>query len=97
LVNTANPLNGALISRTLVQEIGLPKKEMFIWGDETEYMLRAQKKKFKIITVLNAEHYHPKQKKEVYKSIIKFGDIFYLRDKKRLYIYQKLYLFRVKI
>ncbi len=93
LIGTANPFNGTLISRILVQNIGLPKKEMFIWGDETEYMLRAQKNGFKIVTILNAVHYHPKQKKEVYSSIIKLGDIFYVSDPQRLFIYIRNYVY----
>jgi len=94
LIGTANPFNGTLISRILVQKIGLPKKEMFIWGDETEYMLRAKKKGFKIITVLDARHYHPKQKKEIYPSIIKkLGNVFYVKDKKKLYIYIRNYVY----
>jgi rhamnopyranosyl-N-acetylglucosaminyl-diphospho-decaprenol beta-1,3/1,4-galactofuranosyltransferase len=93
LIGSANPFNGTLISKRLVHNIGFPKKEMFIWGDETEYMLRARKNKFEIVTVLNVRFYHPKQKKEVYSSIIKLGDIFYTKDPKRLYIYIRNYIY----
>ena len=42
----ANPFNGILYSKTLMDTIGYPKKEMFIWGDEINYDLRAKKMKF---------------------------------------------------
>lgn len=57
--DTANPFNGTLISNRLITKIGFPKKEMFIWGDEIEYMLRANSFHFNIITVSDARHYHP--------------------------------------
>ncbi|HIQ51524.1 MAG TPA: glycosyltransferase [Nautiliaceae bacterium] len=57
---TANPFNGILISKKLVSKIGLPKKEMFIWGDEKEYLLRALKNNFNVLTISKAIHYHPK-------------------------------------
>ena len=62
LENVANPFNGILISKKLVQKIGYPKKEMFIWGDEIEYQLRTVNKGFNVVTVVNAIHYHPKNK-----------------------------------
>lgn len=54
--------NGVLVSRKLIQNIGYPKKEMFIYGDETEYFYRAIKNNFTVITVTKAIHYHPKEK-----------------------------------
>lgn len=55
----ANPFNGVLISREVVERIGLPKKELFIWGDEKEYLLRAKKLCIPIGTVLGAKFLHP--------------------------------------
>ena len=91
IVNVANPFNGTLISRRLVSKIGLPNKKFFIWGDETEYMLRAMKYRFNIITVLNSYFYHPKQKKEEYSSLVKLGPIFYVNDERLFYIYIRNY------
>lgn len=51
--------NGTLLSRKLIDEIGLIKKEMFIWGDETEYTHRTVKHGFKKGTVTSALHRHP--------------------------------------
>jgi rhamnopyranosyl-N-acetylglucosaminyl-diphospho-decaprenol beta-1,3/1,4-galactofuranosyltransferase len=48
-----------LISSTVPQSIGLPIKEMFIWGDEVEYIERAKRGKFTPVLVTNSIHYHP--------------------------------------
>ncbi len=62
--NSANLFNGILISRKVVEKISLPMKELFIWGDETEYLFRALKNNIKVITVIDALFYHPKRKEE---------------------------------
>jgi rhamnopyranosyl-N-acetylglucosaminyl-diphospho-decaprenol beta-1,3/1,4-galactofuranosyltransferase len=59
-----NPFNGTLLKRELIEKIGLIKREMFIWGDEKEYALRAKKYGYKRVTILDALHYHPKIKGE---------------------------------
>jgi len=56
---SAYPFNGILYSRKLIETIGLPKKEMFIWGDEVNYHFRAITKGLQPITVVNAIHRHP--------------------------------------
>lgn len=62
LEGSANPFNGILISKKLIKNIGFPKKEMFIWGDEAEYLLRAKFNGYKIVTVFDAIYKHPKPK-----------------------------------
>lgn len=57
-----HPFNGTLLSRDVIERIGYIKKEMFIWGDEKEYMARAIHNNVKLITVTSAVHYHPKEK-----------------------------------
>lgn len=57
--NFASPFNGILYSTRLINKIGFPKKEMFIWGDEANYHIRAKKAGFQPITVIKAIHYHP--------------------------------------
>lgn len=54
------PFNGILLSAELVENIGYPIKEFFIWGDEYEYIQRI--KEFGYITALSklAIFYHPK-------------------------------------
>lgn len=56
------PFNGALYKRSVIEKVGLIKKEMFIWGDEQEYMSRAVHSGIDLITVTKAIHYHPKEK-----------------------------------
>ena len=55
----ANPFNGILYSKKLIDTIGYPKKEMFIWGDEINYNLRARTAGFIPVMVVNAIHRHP--------------------------------------
>ena len=57
-----HPFNGTLIHRSIIEDIGLIKREMFIWGDEEEYMARAKHAGYGTYTVTNAIHYHPKEK-----------------------------------
>lgn len=62
LPNLMNPFNGTLIHRKVVEKIGMIKREMFIWGDETEYTNRVRKYGFKIGTITAAVHRHPVMK-----------------------------------
>jgi len=57
-----HPFNGTLIHRSVIEKVGMIKKEMFIWGDEMEYMERLRVHGYKPVTVVNAIHYHPKEK-----------------------------------
>ena len=54
------PYNGTFIHRSVFDKIGFNKKEMFIWGDEVEFTLRARKAGFDVVGVVKAIHYHPK-------------------------------------
>lgn len=53
------PFNGVLVTRELVERIGLPRKEYFIWGDDHEYRLRAEAAGARIGTVVDAQVRHP--------------------------------------
>ena len=53
------PFNGVLLTRDLVREIGLPRAEFFIWGDDHEYRLRAERSGARIGTVVDARVRHP--------------------------------------
>lgn len=63
------PMNGILFSRKLVKTIGYPIPELFIWGDEINYTLRAHKAGFTDITVVNAVHFHPKNRMSSEKTL----------------------------
>lgn len=71
--DVACPFNGILYSRSLIETIGLPKKEMFIWGDEENYNMRAVEGGFKPVTVIQAVHKHPANRVMVGRSL--FGQI----------------------
>jgi rhamnopyranosyl-N-acetylglucosaminyl-diphospho-decaprenol beta-1,3/1,4-galactofuranosyltransferase len=53
------PFNGVLVTRDLVERIGVPRAEYFIWGDDHEYRLRAERAGARIATVLDARVRHP--------------------------------------
>jgi rhamnopyranosyl-N-acetylglucosaminyl-diphospho-decaprenol beta-1,3/1,4-galactofuranosyltransferase len=53
------PFNGVLVTRKLVDRIGLPRAEFFIWGDDHEYRLRAERAGARIATVVDARVQHP--------------------------------------
>ncbi len=53
------PFNGVLVTRELVQRIGLPRAEFFIWGDDHEYRLRAERAGGRVATVVGARVLHP--------------------------------------
>jgi rhamnopyranosyl-N-acetylglucosaminyl-diphospho-decaprenol beta-1,3/1,4-galactofuranosyltransferase len=53
------PFNGVLVTRALVEEIGVPRAEFFIWGDDHEYRLRAEGSGARIGTVVDARVRHP--------------------------------------
>ena len=63
--------NGVLIPKAIVDRVGFPKKDMFIWGDEREYYRRIERFGFKCWMVKNAIHYHPKNR---IKTIILLGN-----------------------
>jgi rhamnopyranosyl-N-acetylglucosaminyl-diphospho-decaprenol beta-1,3/1,4-galactofuranosyltransferase len=53
------PFNGVLVTRDLALRIGLPREEFFIWGDDHEYRLRAERAGARIATVTGARVRHP--------------------------------------
>ncbi|MGZ5400858.1 MAG: glycosyltransferase family 2 protein [Nocardioides sp.] len=53
------PFNGVLVTRALVERIGYPREEFFIWGDDHEYRLRAERAGARIATVAAAKVRHP--------------------------------------
>ncbi len=55
-----HPFNGTMLHRTIVERVGLPKPNLFLWGDESEYYQRiTQLNKIPVCTVANSIHYHP--------------------------------------
>ncbi|WP_344732127.1 glycosyltransferase [Nocardioides fonticola] len=53
------PFNGVLVTRDLVERIGFPRAEFFIWGDDVEYLWRAERAGARIATVVAARFSNP--------------------------------------
>lgn len=64
-IGEMNPYNGTFINYSVMDKIGFTKKEMFIWGDEVEYMQRALKYGYKLVTICTAIHFHPENKSKI--------------------------------
>jgi len=88
-INTGNrevvtlPFNGFLIHRESIKELGFPEKDFFIYGDDTEYNLRAKSSGRKIIMVTGSVMYHP------YKNMLKGLNIIKMFMSK-IWVYYKL-------
>jgi len=55
-----HPFNGTFINRRIVERVGIPKANFFLWGDETEYYYRiVRQNKIPVCTVASSIHYHP--------------------------------------
>lgn len=87
----ANPFNGILLSSRLLDDVGYPKKEMFIWGDEFEFYLRVRDAKMSPVTVVNAIHYHPKDRTEMYPDYRGHKCLVYVDSPIRRYCYYRNY------
>jgi rhamnopyranosyl-N-acetylglucosaminyl-diphospho-decaprenol beta-1,3/1,4-galactofuranosyltransferase len=53
------PFNGVLVRSRLARQVGFPREEFFIWGDDHEYRLRAERAGARIATVAAARVRHP--------------------------------------
>lgn len=59
IYGVASFFNGTLIHSEVVEKIGIPDQKLFIWGDEVEYMTRAQRMGFPVVTVPKSIFRHP--------------------------------------
>lgn len=85
IFNRSNPFNGILYKNNLVSDIGFPKKDMFIWGDECEYDERAKFHGYFPITVIKAIHKHPKDRMKYHKDIFGAESIIFTNSDLRNY------------
>ena len=53
------PFNGVLMTPSLAERIGLPRREFFIWGDDVEYLWRARRSGARVATLVGARFHHP--------------------------------------
>lgn len=84
--NWASPFNGILFSSHFIKQIGFPKKEMFIWGDERNYHLRSIAKGIIPVTIINAIHYHPIDRQS-FATVGKEGKVLRVNNNWKLYCY----------
>lgn len=99
LKNVLNAFNGTFIPREIIKEIGFVKKEMFIWGDENEYMFRIIKNNFSVQTITKALHFHPLSKQTYkYRSTVFKFTIYEIANPKFMYIRCRnaIYLEKIK-
>ena len=71
IANKADSFNGVLYTRKLIDKVGYPIKDMFIWGDEVNFDVRCINAGFTPAIVVNAIHTHPKDRQvrvKLYKS-----------------------------
>ncbi len=64
LYKEANLFNGLLLHRSVVEKIGLPRKEFFIRGDEVDYTKSFIKHNVNFGTLISARFYHPSDENE---------------------------------
>jgi len=73
-----NPFNGTLVSSYVIEKIGYPRKEFFVYGDESEYYHRAKRNEVGLYTAVNSLYYHPTNignMKKVFGFNIAVGDV----------------------
>ena len=69
------PFNGVLVTRELVERIGLPREEFFIWGDDHEYRLRAERAGARIATVVDARRPPPERRRPRHADDVRPHDV----------------------
>lgn len=62
----AHLFNGALISTTLLRQIGLPEHRFVIRGDEVEFLLRARRARARIVMATDTHFLHPSSRAEIH-------------------------------
>jgi len=70
------PFNGCLIRSTVISRVGLPLKELFLWGDEMNYFFRAVRSGISIGTVVEAKFWHPQDRQSVRRVNLVFRSVY---------------------
>ncbi len=98
IINDCSSLfNGVLISSKAIMTAGLPKKDMFIWGDELEYNFRLKKYGCVPVTVVNAIHVHPADKQVKEKDIFGRTSVFFKGSRLRDYCTYRNKTYNLKV
>lgn len=87
VVDSNKSLNGTLISRSIINMVGLPKAKLYAHGDATEYISRIVNK-FSIPSkiMLNSKHYQPAtlSYKQEWELSSNWGYYFYIRNQREV-------------
>jgi rhamnopyranosyl-N-acetylglucosaminyl-diphospho-decaprenol beta-1,3/1,4-galactofuranosyltransferase len=59
IFGVASLFNGTLIDAEIVRVIGVPDRKLFIWGDEVEFMTRALRQGYPVVTITSSIMFHP--------------------------------------
>ncbi len=59
LKDLVSPFNGTFVTAGVINNVGYPIKEFFVYGDETEYFLRIKTNNYPVYTAVNSIYYHP--------------------------------------
>jgi GT2 family glycosyltransferase len=71
------PFNGFLINRRLINEIGYPEKNYFIYGDDDEYCLRIKENEGEVFVITDSIVFHPNKIMQYsYKRGVKYTESF---------------------
>lgn len=81
IMHHAIPFNGLLLPTSLINKVGFPKKEMFIWGDDFEYQYRCMNIGVKPVTILDAIFFHPEDKATCYRIFFGLVPVVYSESK----------------
>ncbi len=83
IMRHAVPFNGLLVTRGVIDKVGFPKKEMFIWGDDFEYQYRCEENDITPVTILDAVFFHPEDKATCYRVFLGLIPLIYTESKLR--------------
>lgn len=93
--NEACPFNGVIYSRQLVDKVGYPIRDMFIWGDENNYHCRCIKASYPPVAVIDALHVHPRDR-QVWKKLMLCDEVVPEQDWK-LFLYVRNSVYNIKV
>jgi len=85
------PWNGTLFHREIIQKVGYPREELFLWGEEMEYYFRIKSiGGFPMFSVRDSWHFHPRNKGFFYRDVwdVKTNDraYYFVRNKYPVYL-----------
>lgn len=85
------PWNGTLLHRQILERLGYPHTDLFLWGEEMEYYFRIKTSGlFPLFSVRSSWHFHPRNKGFFYKGgwDVRTHDraYFFIRNKYAVYL-----------